>query len=501
MSQVSIIDITGGHPEIPTEFITDSGTAIPIANQLEILGDISPPGTTPHFTTGSGNTVTSFVQISQAIAATNVSNIGLSAFNSAEFSVDGNGFVSLIGGGAVNSFTTDIGGPVSPNGSGQVAIVGTLVSASGFPIRTDGTVASVVNIELQKSSAQIGSTNSANGLSHFNSAQFTVDGNGFVSALGTAIGQTITGQTGGALSPVAGNWNIFGAVVAAGTSPVATSGAGNTLTTNVQISQALAAADATKIGLSNFDSARFTVSATGFVSASGTGLGQTITGQSGGALSPTAGNWNIFGGTVVAGTSPVTTSGAGSTLTTNVQISQALAAGDATKIGLSNFDSSDFTVSAAGFVQLAGGGAGQTITGDTGGALAPTAGNWNILGRSGSKTAGSGSTLTVNSPPFADQGGSTSVTLNTGSFATAAITLTTPVTAGLLDGDLLQFVATNGVLVVQLAATQVAHIGTLSTSVAGTMTGTNTGDSLSLRYQASTNDWWATSVIGTWVMA
>jgi len=79
--------------------------------------------------------------------------------------------------------------------------------------------------------------------------------------------------------------------------------------------------------------------------------------------------------------------------------------------------------------------------------------------------------------------------------------LTTPVTAGLLDGDLLQFVATNGVLVVQLAATQVAHIGTLATTAAGSMTSTATGDSVSLRYQASTNDWWATSVIGTWVMA
>ncbi len=141
---------------------------------------------------------------------------------------------------------------------------------------------------------------------------------------------------------------------------------------------------------------------------------------------------------------------------------------------------------------------GQTITGDSGGALSPTAGNWNVLGRSGSKTSGSGSTLTVNSPPYANQAAPTSVTLNSGSFATAAITLTTPVTAGLLDGDLLEFVATNGVLVIQLAATQVAHLGSAVTSAAGTITGSATGDSLSLRYQASTNDWWATSVVGIW---
>lgn len=150
---------------------------------------------------------------------------------------------------------------------------------------------------------------------------------------------------------------------------------------------------------------------------------------------------------------------------------------------------------------LDGGVVGQTITGNSGGALSPTAGNWNILGLSGSKTAGSGSTLTVRSPPYADVGISGSVTLNSGSFATAAITLTTPVTAGLADGDLLEFVATNGVLVIQLAATQVAHLGSAATTVAGTITGSATGDSISLRYQASTNDWWATSAVGVWVLA
>lgn len=132
----------------------------------------------------------------------------------------------------------------------------------------------------------------------------------------------------------------------------------------------------------------------------------------------------------------------------------------------------------------------------------PNAGNINIFGRSGSKTISlAANTLTVKSPNYSDQGGSTTVLLNTGSFATAAITLTTPASAGLLDGDLLEFVATNGVLVIQLAATQVAHIGTIATSVAGTITSTNTGDALALRYQVSTNDWWATSVVGVFVLA
>lgn len=204
----------------------------------------------------------------------------------------------------------------------------------------------------------------------------------------------------------------------------------------------------------------------------------------------------------IAGTNVILTQSlAANTVEIDIQRTAAVGASNLASNGVSHFDSADFTVDANGFVQASGTGIGQTITGDSGGALSPTAGNWNIFGRSGSKTAGAVSTLTINSPPYADQGGSTTVTLNSGSFATAAITLTTPASAGLLNGDLLEFVATNGVLVIQLAATQVAHVGVLATSAAGTITSTNTGDVLILRYQASTNDWWATSCVGVWVLA
>ena len=221
-------------------------------------------------------------------------------------------------------------------------------------------------------------------------------------------------------------------------------------------------------------------------------------------LPTVGGNLTITGGQVAASSLAnviQTHSMAANEFAVTIQRSSAVGATDSSQNGVSHFNSAQFTVDANGFVSTSGTGIPNTITGDSGGALSPTAGNWNILGRSGSKTSGSGSTLTVNSPPYADQGGSTSVTLNSGSFATAAITLTTPVTAGLANGDLLEFVATNGVLVIQLAATQVAHLGSLTTSAAGTITSTLTGDSVSLRYQASTNDWWATSIVGTWLIA
>ena len=51
MSQAGILDIEGSNPQIPTSFTTDSGTAVPIANVLEILG-----GTNIN-TSASGNTI------------------------------------------------------------------------------------------------------------------------------------------------------------------------------------------------------------------------------------------------------------------------------------------------------------------------------------------------------------------------------------------------------------------------------------------------------------
>lgn len=80
--------------------------------------------------------------------------------------------------------------------------------------------------------------------------------------------------------------------------------------------------------------------------------GDLITGDIGGAMSPSDGNWNILGITVAAGTEPIETSGSGNTLTIEMQFSQTVSSTDGTTVGLSNFDSTDFTVDSNGFVQL-----------------------------------------------------------------------------------------------------------------------------------------------------
>lgn len=126
----------------------------------------------------------------------------------------------------------------------------------------------------------------------------------------------------------------------------------------------------------------------------------------------------------------------------------------------------------------------------------------NVLGLSGSKTEGSGNTITIKSPPYAAFPATSTATINSGSFITAGgnIILNLPVTAA--DGDLVEVVCTTANLVaVDAPVNNFIRIGSLITSGGGTATSTLIGDSLSLRYRLADLTWYATSVIGTWVMA
>jgi hypothetical protein len=446
---------------------------------------------------GTGNTrPASEILVGQIVSPGGTITVGYSSPNIT---------IDLAGGSVgIDSIAVQTGtSPIVPTGAGLVTFNGAVVAAGTNPVRTDGTGANTVALEVQISQALAATDATKIGLANFNSAQFTVDANGFVSTLGSAIPNTITGNSGGALSPTAGNWNILG------TGSITTSGAVSTLT--IQLT-----------GLTNH------AVLVGAGTATVTNVGPTATAgqvlQSAGAAADPAFSTatypstttisqilyssaaNVVSGLATANRAVLTTGATG------IPVLTALAANGQLIIGSTAGAPAAATLTAGTGISItngsnsisiavSGSAVGQTITGDSGGALSPTAGNWNVLGRSGSKTSGSGSTLTINSPPFADQGGSTTVTLNSGSFATATATLTTPATAGLLDGDLLIFVATTAnPLTIQFAATQVGHIGNVASSAAGTFVSTAIGDSVSLRYQASTNDWWAVSSIGNWTI-
>src|SRR5690242_18119019 len=73
-----------------------------------------------------------------------------------------------------------------------------------------------------------------------------------------------------------------------------------------------------------------------------------------------------------------------------------------------------------------------TLTGNTGGAISPTAGNINILGSGSISVAGSGSTLTISS-----SGGSGITTINgdSGSITGATVTLTGGTSGAVFSGS------------------------------------------------------------------
>lgn len=123
----------------------------------------------------------------------------------------------------------------------------------------------------------------------------------------------------------------------------------------------------------------------GTIQIDATGLSATTFTADAGSATPVANNLNVVG---VSGQG-ISTSGAGSTLT--------VTAANATTVskGVASFNASDFSVS-SGAVSINGTGVGKFITGDTGGALSPTANNWNIVGTAaqGLSSSGSGSTLT-----------------------------------------------------------------------------------------------------------
>jgi hypothetical protein len=549
MSQIFKSSMSGPlPPSVPTLFTENTGTATPSGNNLNIFGTIVAAGTHPLTTVGSGSTVTIETQYAQAIAATNATNVGLAAFNSAQFTVDANGFVSITSSTPL-TFQEDSG--TAAPAANVITFHGAIVAAGVQPLTTIGS-GSTVTIQTQYSQAAAATNAAHAGLSSFNSAFFTVDANGFVSANGTGLAQTITGNSGGALSPTAGNWNILGAAVAAGSTPVTTVGSVSTLTIDVQRAQAIVATNASNVGLAAFNSAQFTVDANGFVSTSGTGILNTLTPNSGTTpVTPTGGTINVVGTgsittvgsantvtieltgltnhAVLVGAGTPTITSVGPTATSGQVLQSQGAAADpafstATYPATTTINQILYSSSANVVTGLATANNGVLTTGTSGiPVITALAANGQLIIGSGSGapaaatlTAGTGITITnaansitiaTTNPsgfPWTDVTGATQTLAVNNGYVTdhTNVTYTLPASAAL--GDTMKIVGKLGITTIAQNANQQILMGSASSTVGvgGSVAGTNVGDSIELICitAGASTVWRAASWVGNWTV-
>jgi hypothetical protein len=124
---------------------------------------------------------------------------GISNYDEAVFTVSDIGFVGLVGGSspAVQEFTVQAGSPTSitADSSGNVNVSGAVVSQTGVPVQTYGTGAHSYQTNVQYSTSAASTSTTIAGLSSFNSNNFTVDANGFVSSVSPKTGFTNLGIT------------------------------------------------------------------------------------------------------------------------------------------------------------------------------------------------------------------------------------------------------------------------------------------------------------------
>lgn len=293
----------------------------------------------PVFVTASGMTVVTNVQVGAAITGAPADNndAGLVSFDDTMFTVDENGFVQLIGGGAgidsINVDTSTAPGtdPVVADAGGMITVTGAQVAAGTVGtnvIRTDSLVANTYTIEIQRATTAASPTLTANGVSHFDSDLFTVDSSGFVSASSTGLGQTITGDTGGSLSPTAGNWDVLGG------HDINTAGVGSTLT--VHLDNAITLGDLAVLGAGvnalTATTGDINIAAGNFeLPATNAALTQGVISQSGSSLRfHTFGNTNIFIG---SGAGNGTLSGADNNTGIGLNSLSGLTSGD-TNVGI-----------------------------------------------------------------------------------------------------------------------------------------------------------------------
>lgn len=391
---------------------------------------------------------------------------------------------------AVDASTGPGSNPVLPTGGGLMTVTGAQVAAGvvgANVIRTDSLAANTYTIEIQRTTTDASGAVAKNGVSHFNSGQFTVDSVGFVSLIGsTPPAQTfnIDAHTAPGTDPVVasagGVVTITGAQVASGTvgtNVIRTDSlAANTYTIEIQRSAVAAVSTVANNGVAHYDNAVFTIDANGFVSLVGGAVppSQKFTVDASTApgtnpVVPTAGGVvTITGGQVASGTVGAnvirTDSLAANTIKIEIQRATSAAATDSTKNGVCHFDSSSFSVDANGFVT----------------STTPATFAWS------------------------DKALAFNAAANNGYVSTNALTASLPA-AGQPNGTTIAFIqGTAGALKISPATTDKIRVASsLSTNGmgGGFIQGTAIGNTIELVYQSSTGTWINVASNGNWTVS
>lgn len=155
----------------------------------------------PVFTnSGAANSATVAVQVGAAVtgAPGDKLDAGLVSFDDTAFAVDGDGYVTLVGGGTTPAMVSlDVDGntgpgtdPVVANGSAQITLTGSTVAnaTNATPVFTHSRAANTANVEVQVAAAVTGAPGDKNdaGLASFDDSYFSVDSDGYVSLTGLA---------------------------------------------------------------------------------------------------------------------------------------------------------------------------------------------------------------------------------------------------------------------------------------------------------------------------
>lgn len=192
--------------------------------------------------------------------------------------------IALAGGGtaideiAVQAATLPGVTPVDADATGLMTVNGAVVAAHSVPIETHTRALNAYNVEVQRTATSASTDATSQGLSSFNSTQFTADANGWVNLAGGStapiLGIVVDANTAPGtptVIPASGNITVTGAQVAASTVGAnvirSDSLAANTYTMEIQQSGSAAAKDTTKNGVAHFDSDNFS-NDQGFVSLS-----------------------------------------------------------------------------------------------------------------------------------------------------------------------------------------------------------------------------------------